>query len=83
MRAVIGCVVWAGSALRRSWEAVFGRYPILTVVVTDEREIPLAYWREPPAPPPVLDKVAIKEALKRGDYVQGAHLEQKTRLEIK
>ena len=41
------------------------------MTVTDESAIPSAYWRQPP---PVLDKAALKEALKGGDEVPGAEI---------
>jgi hypothetical protein len=45
-----------------------------SVDVFDARQLPLAYWRQPPAPEPTPDKVAIGKALKAGDDVPGARL---------
>ena len=51
------------------------------VVVDDEAELPGHYWRQPPPPELVLDKQQLLEDLKKGP-VEGAHLEQGTRLKI-
>lgn len=42
------------------------------VVIENEAEIPSAYWKPQP---PKLDKAAVKEALKAGDTVPGAALD--------
>jgi Siphovirus Gp157 len=53
-------------------------------VVTDfEDSIPAEFMRQPPTPPPVPDKAAIKEAIQAGREVPGAHLEQTERLEVR
>jgi hypothetical protein len=54
-----------------------------SVVVDAFAEIPKGYLRFPDPPPPSADKKLIGEALKRGEAVPGAHLEQGTRLDIK
>lgn len=53
------------------------------VVIDDEALVPHPYWRQPEPEPPVLDKERIKEDIKAGLDVPGAHLEQTTRLEVK
>jgi hypothetical protein len=45
-----------------------------SVVVDDPDAIPWEYQRQKPAPPPEVDKVAVKEALKSGITVPGARL---------
>ena len=56
-----------------------------SVEITNTDDVPFSFWRTPePKPPvPAPDKAAIKEALKRGDDVPGARLNQTTRLDIK
>lgn len=53
------------------------------VVITDPGKIPCDLYVYPPAPEPYPDKKAIAERLKGGDQIEGAHLEQGERLEIK
>jgi hypothetical protein len=47
-----------------------------SVDVFDARQLPLDYWRTPPAPEPQPDKVLIAKALKVGKEVPGARLDQ-------
>jgi hypothetical protein len=54
-----------------------------SVIVDSLVEIPWEYMREKPPPPAEPDKVAIKEALKAGINVPGAHLESKVSVSIK
>jgi hypothetical protein len=54
-----------------------------SVVIDDEGVIPSEFMRQPEPPPPSPDKKAIGEALKAGSAIDGAHLEQGQRLEIK
>lgn len=54
-----------------------------SVVIDNAEEIPETFIRTPPPPPPEIDKKAISEALKAGQTIPGAHLDQTTRLEIK
>lgn len=58
-----------------------------SMVIDDEKLIPSFFWKAPPPPPPstalVLDKDALKEALKTGEVIPGAKLEKGSRLEIK
>lgn len=54
-----------------------------SVVIDDQSAIPAKFMRHPEPPPPAPDKTAIKDALKSGEEVAGAHLERKQRLEIK
>lgn len=53
------------------------------VVITDPGQIPCDLYVYPPAPEPYPDKKAIAERLKAGETVNGAHLEQGERLEIR
>ena len=53
------------------------------VVIDAESQLPAVYWRQKPAPPPEPDKEAIKQAIKEGAEVPGAHLEQGEHLSIK
>lgn len=55
----------------------------VSLILDDESKVPPSFLKAPEPPPPALDKTAIKDALKNGQVVPGAHLEQKTRLEIK
>lgn len=54
-----------------------------SVVIDNESDVPPSFLTIPEPPAPRLDKTKLKEALKNGQVVPGAHLEQKTRLEIK
>lgn len=54
-----------------------------SVVVDAFAEIPKGYLRYPDPPPPSVDKKAVADAIKRGETVPGAHLEQSTRLDLK
>lgn len=53
------------------------------VVIDDETKIALEYFRQPPIPPPAIDKKLILDHIKNGVCVDGAHLEQTERLVIK
>lgn len=53
------------------------------VVINEPGLIPAEFMRQPEPPPPSPDKTAIKEAIKAGKEVPGAHLAQGVRLEIK
>lgn len=54
-----------------------------SVVIDDVALIPSEYKIFTPPPPPSPDKQAIKAALQEGKTVEGAHIEQNERLEIK
>jgi hypothetical protein len=54
-----------------------------SVVIDDEKQIPVAYLTDPPPPAPQPDKKLIAAALKDGFDVPGAHLERGQRLEVK
>ena len=54
-----------------------------SLVIDDDTKVPPSFLKTPEPPPPMLDKAKIKETLKNGVPVPGAHLEQKNRLEIK
>jgi len=47
-----------------------------SVYVTNEYAVPKEYWVQPPAPPPRIDKLAIKEAIEAGAEVEGCFLEK-------
>lgn len=53
------------------------------VVLDNEQAIPEKYLVVPDLPPPAPDKKAIAAALKNGESVDGCHLEQSQRIEIK
>jgi hypothetical protein len=54
-----------------------------SVVIDDAGQIPTEFYVYPDAPPPHPDKTAIDAALKSGKEINGAHLVQAERLEIK
>ncbi len=54
-----------------------------SVVIDDESAIPTMFLVHPPAPAPRPDKTAIKEAIKAGANVPGAHVSSSTRIDIK
>lgn len=53
------------------------------VVIDEPGLIPAEFMKQPEPPPPSPDKTAIKEAIKAGREVPGAHMAQGVRLEIK
>lgn len=53
------------------------------LVIDDAGAIPTELYVYPPAPAPYPDNEAIKAKLKAGEVVEGAHLEQGERLDIK
>lgn len=53
------------------------------VMIAPDARIPSEYMVVPPPPPPRPDKKLIKEALESGIPIDGCHLEQGSRLEIK
>lgn len=54
-----------------------------SVEIDEPALLPAAYWKQPEPPPPVIDKTAIKAAIKAGEDVPGARLTQGTHLRIK
>lgn len=52
----------------------------VAVEISDEMEIPAAYFNQPPPKP---DKTKIKEAIKAGEQVPGAELVERKNLQIK
>jgi len=54
-----------------------------SVVIDEQGLIPAEYWRQPEPPPPAVDKVKLKEVLKSGVEIPGAHLSSTKRVEIK
>lgn len=53
-----------------------------SVMVVNESAIPGKFWRTPPPPPKVIDKQMLKEALKNGEEIDGAFIEQGEHLRI-
>ncbi len=53
------------------------------VIIEDEDRIPQRFWVRPSPPPMRIDKVALKNAIKAGEKVPGAHIESSTRVDIK
>ena len=53
------------------------------MVIDDAGKIPMELYIYPPAPEPYPDNALIKEKLKSGEAIEGAHLEQGERLDIK
>jgi len=76
----------ASSGRDRAYTGLFTialyRKPV-AAVIDDLDRVPPTYMRVPPPPPPVPDKKAILAALKAGEHVPGAHLEEGVRLSIK
>jgi hypothetical protein len=54
-----------------------------SVIIDDLVVIPIEFKRFKPPPAPEADKIAIKEALKAGLVIEGAHLESSQKLVIK
>lgn len=54
-----------------------------SVIIDNVDELPKEVLTQPETPPPAPDKKAIKDAIKAGINVPGAHLERSQRLEIK
>lgn len=54
-----------------------------SVVIDHSGSIPEKFWRQPEAPPKVIDKKAIAAAIKAGEEVPGAHTATGQRLEIR
>ena len=54
-----------------------------SVVIEDERQIPMDYMRQTEPPPPAPDKALIKQAIKDGYEIPGAKLTRTLRLDIK
>lgn len=65
------------------WFTLAVRDNPVRVVIDDQSQIPKDYWRQPPVPPPVVDKQAIAAAFKAGEQVPGCHTERSQRLEVK
>lgn len=53
------------------------------VIIDDEKILPWEFMKQPPQPPPTPEKTLIRDALKAGKFIPGAHLEQSQRVEIK
>lgn len=54
-----------------------------SLVVDINAQIPDEYYKQPPPPEKVLDKVALKKDMKEGLIVEGCRLERKQRIDIK
>lgn len=53
------------------------------LIIDDAGKIPSELYIYPEAPAPYPDNAAIKEKLKAGEFIDGAHLEQGERVDIK
>ena len=53
------------------------------VVIDDAEQIPAAFLRFKPAPPPEPDKAAIAAIIKLGEVVPGAHVETRQSLQVR
>jgi hypothetical protein len=53
-----------------------------SVEIYDEKQIPVAYMRQPETPPAEPDKKAMSDAMKAGEEIAGARLVQRNRIEI-
>lgn len=53
------------------------------VVIDEPGLLPSEFWRQKPPPDPEPDKTAIAKAIKAGQPVIGAHVEQRRNLQIK
>ena len=54
-----------------------------SIVIDDEKAVPIRYWKQPEPPEPTIDKRAILDDIKQGVVVDGAHMEQLERLVIR
>lgn len=54
-----------------------------SVVIDSLASVPAEFMRQPETPPPAPDKVALKDALKAGQVIDGIRLERKKGLRIK
>jgi hypothetical protein len=54
-----------------------------SLVIESDKNIPLEYYKQPPLPEMVLDKMQLKKDLQMGVVVDGCKLESKKRVEIK
>lgn len=54
-----------------------------SLIVDINAQIPDEYYKQPPPPDKVLDKIALKKDLKEGLIVEGCRLERKQRVDIK
>lgn len=52
------------------------------VYVGDEAMVPAEFWRQPPAPPPQIDKAGLKKALDAGREIVGCFIESGEHLRI-
>lgn len=71
------------SKIESPWFVIAVRKNPPTVVIDDEKALPAQFMVQPEPPAPRPDKAAIKDAIKAGEDVPGAHLVQSSRLEIK
>jgi hypothetical protein len=69
------------SALDMTFTAKIKKNPA-KLIIDDAGKIPSELYVYPEAPPPHPDNAKIKELLKAGEVIEGAHLEQGERLEI-
>lgn len=76
-------LVNVGNKIEAPWFTLSLRKNPPKVVIDNESFIPAEFMSQPEPPPPSPDKKAIAAALNEGKIVEGAHIEQSTRLEIK
>ena len=80
LRNMLDCKI---PSIESPWFAIAVKNNPGKVVIDDERAIPSEYMRQPEPPPAEPDKNAIKQAIKAGKEVAGAHIEHTQRVEIK
>lgn len=54
-----------------------------SVVIHDENDVPIQYWRQPEPPPPKPDRKLILADIKQGCVIEGCSVEQTQRLDIR
>lgn len=76
---MLNCARAAGGEIKTDTITVKVRKCPASVEILDEGDIPEAYWKVTRS----LDKTAIKEAIKAGEYVPGAALVQREKVSVK
>jgi hypothetical protein len=71
------------SKIESPWFTLVVRKNPPAVVIDEDAALPFEYWTVPAPPPARPDKQAIRDALKAGKSVPGAHIIQTERLEVK
>lgn len=78
---MLNCARAAGGEIKTDTITVKVRKCPASVEILDEGDVPEAYWSEKVTRS--IDKVAIKEAIKAGEYVPGAALVQREKVSVK